>query len=278
MPRACWLPDDTALTAATGFIDVGGARLEYALSVPPAGVGEGPVIVLLHEGLGCVAMWKSFPDALARTSGLRVMSYSRAGYGQSSPIALPRPLDFHTREALDVLPLVLNRLGIREFVLCGHSDGASIALVCAGALAPAGLAGVAVMAPHVLTEDKSIATISAAIDEYESGDLRTRLARYHGANVDGAFRGWSGAWTDPGFRAWSIERHLPGIRVPVLCIRGERDPYNTSVHVERIAALSGGPVERVDLRDAGHAPHVEAATSVTERLAAFCAAPDTLCP
>ncbi len=237
-----------------------------------AGTRDGPTLVLLHEGLGCVALWKDFPAALAARSGLAVFTYSRAGYGASTPAALPRPLDFHTREALEVLPRVLDAAGIGDCILVGHSDGASIALVYAGAVADPRVRGVVALAPHVLTEAKGVANIAAVNAQYAAGGLRERLRRYHGDNVDCAFRGWADTWLAPGFAQWSIERHLPGITVPVLTIRGDDDPYNTPCHVERIAARVRGPVTRLDLPECGHAPHAERPQAVLDAVAAFTAA------
>ncbi|MEQ8661875.1 MAG: alpha/beta hydrolase [Gammaproteobacteria bacterium] len=245
-----------------------GTRLECARE--PAR-RRGPTLVLLHEGLGCVALWKDFPARLAAVTGLAVFTFSRAGYGASSPVALPRPLDFHTREALTVLPPLLDAAGIADCVLVGHSDGASIALVYAGRVADPRVRGVVVMAPHVLTEEKTLATIAAAADDYRTGGLRERLARRHGANVDCAFHGWCDAWLDAGFRNWSIEDAVAAITVPVLCIRGNDDPYNTAVHAERIAALASGPVRRLDLDACGHAPHADQPQRVLTAIAAFVA-------
>jgi pimeloyl-ACP methyl ester carboxylesterase len=250
---------------------VGGLVLECA-RVPGGGDGDGPTLVLLHEGLGCVARWKAFPTALATATGCAVFSYSRAGYGASSPVALPRPLDFHSREAHEVLPALLDAAGIDDCVLIGHSDGASIALVYAGEVGDPRVRGVAVLAPHVLTEQKTLTTIAAACEAYAHDDLRERLERYHGANVDGAFRGWADAWLDPAFRNWTIEAAVARIAVPLLAIRGDDDPYNSPIHVERIAALAQGPTSIVGLAGCGHAPHSDQPAAVLERLRDFVAA------
>ncbi|MEX2482785.1 MAG: alpha/beta hydrolase [Gammaproteobacteria bacterium] len=245
---------------------VAGSVLEIAREPGHPGA---PTLLLLHEGLGCVALWKQFPRALAEATGCPVLSYSRAGYGASSAVVLPRPLDFHSREAVDVLPAVLDAAGCGPCVLVGHSDGASIALVHAGVVRDPRVRGVAVLAPHVLTENKTLTAIAAAQAAYQQGGLRERLARYHGANVDGAFRGWAETWLDPGFRSWSIEAALAAIEVPVLAIRGEDDPYNTSIHLERIAALVKGPVTTAQLSECGHAPQVEQPATVLELLRDF---------
>ncbi len=250
------------------MLAVAGHRLEYARL---AARRPGPTLVLLHEGLGCVAMWKRFPAALAAATGLAVFSYSRAGYGGSSPVTLPRPIDFHTREAVDVLPRLLDAAGIGECVFIGHSDGASIALIYTGASADPRVVGLAAMAPHVLTEQKCVASVRDAIDAFEHGDLRARLARYHGDNIECAFRGWSDTWIDARFAAWNIERYLAGIRVPVLTLRGDKDPYNTRVHVEKIAAGVTAEVTSISLPGCGHAPHAESEAVVTDHLRTFLA-------
>lgn len=250
----------------TGFLEVAGAHLEFARE---SGLRAGPTLLLLHEGLGCVALWRDFPARLAAATGLPVFTYSRAGYGGSSPIELPRPLDFHTREAVDVLPALLDAAALDEVVLVGHSDGASIALVHAGACADPRVRALALLAPHVFTEDKCLLAIGEARLAYLAGGLRERLARRHGDNVDNAFWGWCDTWLDPGFRAWSIERWLAGIRVPVLTVRGDSDPYNTPAHVERIVGGVAGPARRVDLADCGHAPHSDQPDAVLAALADF---------
>ncbi|MFN3398696.1 MAG: alpha/beta fold hydrolase, partial [Ferrovibrio sp.] len=162
-----------------------------------------PVLVFLHEGLGCVALWKDFPDQLAQATGLPALVYSRIGYGGSSACALPRPITYMHDEGETGLPDLLTALGIQSHILIGHSDGASIALIYAGKDRD-GLKGVAVMAPHVFCEDISVRSIRAADKAYAEGDLKARLAKYHGDNVDCAFRGWCDSWLNPDFHHWNI--------------------------------------------------------------------------
>lgn len=230
---------------------------------------RGPTLVLLHEGLGCVGMWRRFPALLKEASGLPVFSYSRPGYGRSSSIPLPRPLDFHTRDALDVLPAVLDAAGIADCILVGHSDGASIAVVYAGATQDPRVRGLVLMAPHVLTEEKTVMNIAAAKGLFQGTDMRDKLARYHGDNVDCAFWGWCDAWLDADFRRWDISAWLPAISVPVMTVRGNDDAYNTAVHVEHIAAGIRGAVTRCDLPDCGHSPHLEQSEQVVAAVTAF---------
>ena len=173
------------------------------------------------------------PAALHEATGRRVVTYSRAGYGRSGPAALPRPVSYMHHEADVVLPALLDGLGIERPVLVGHSDGASIALLHAGAGRP--VAGLVLLAPHVVVEDVSVASIAAARDAYATTDLRDRLARYHD-DVDATFRGWNDVWLSPAFRSWDITDRLPAIDAPVLVIQGEDDPYGTTRQVDLIAA------------------------------------------
>lgn len=229
----------------------------------------GPTLVLLHEGLGCVAMWRGFPARLSAATGLPVFSYSRPGYGRSASVVLPRPLDFHSHDALVILPQVLNAAGIDECILIGHSDGASIAVIYAGASHDPRLRGLVLMAPHVLTESKTVMNIAAAKHSFESTDLRDKLRRYHGKNVECAFSGWCDTWLDDGFLSWDITPYLGGITVPVLTVRGDDDAYNTAIHVERIAAGVRGQVTQVGLANCGHAPHAEQTEQVLAVVAEF---------
>lgn len=250
----------------TGFISVNGASLEFERFYSRE---SGPALVLLHEGLGCVATWKTFPERLHKETGREVIAYSRAGYGRSSGIQLPRPLDFHTREALDVVPAVLDEMSIRNFIFVGHSDGASIALIYAGVCPSPRIRGLVLIAPHVFAERQGIETIAKIQKRYETSDLRKKLSRYHGDNVECAFRGWSETWLDPGFSDWNIESHLPHIKSPVLTLRGNDDPYSTSEHVQRIAAGVSGPVDVCGLADCAHAPHLEQPLQTRQKVVDF---------
>jgi pimeloyl-ACP methyl ester carboxylesterase len=236
----------------SGFLEVGGVRLEARWIGPSPEVA--PTLVLLHEGLGSTSLWRDFPDRLAAETGCGALIYSRAGYGKSDPVPLPRPVRFMHDEAA-VLPRVLAAAGVREHILIGHSDGASISLIHAGSDPAPGLRGLILEAPHVFTEPHGLASIARIREAYRDTDLRARLERHHGANVDVAFRGWNDVWLDPGFAAWNIEEHLPAIRVPILVLQGEDDEYGTWAQVEAIERQSGGPVETLAIPRCGHSPH-----------------------
>ncbi|MEQ9199782.1 MAG: alpha/beta fold hydrolase, partial [Rhodospirillales bacterium] len=201
------------------FADIGGHRIEYRW------IGlqqiDHPVLVFLHEGLGCAGLWRDIPDVIAAATGCSALVYSRPGYGNSGPADLPRPARFMHDEALDMLPAVLDHFSIRHAILIGHSDGGSIALIHAGSdLAGDRIRGVVTLAAHVFNEEACRRGIEAARKAYEETDLRDRLARYHGDNVDIAFRGWNDVWLSDGFRDWNIEDILPDIHVPLLVIQG----------------------------------------------------------
>ena len=248
---------------------VAGQGLEYARVGPRS--GEAATIVLLHEGLGCVSMWRDFPERLAERTGLGVLVYSRAGYGRSDSAPLPRPLSYMHDEAMVVLPAILDHWALASVILVGHSDGASIAAIHAGATRDPRLRGLVLMAPHFFVEQMGIDSIAGARVAYETGDLRDRLARHHGANVDCAFRGWNDAWLDPGFRDWTIEEFLPAIAVPMLVLQGTGDEYGSALQPETARRLSGGPVETILFEDCGHSPQRDRPRETLAAIAAFTA-------
>lgn len=254
------------MLAARGFLDVAGKRLEYAhLGPQPT---EAPTLVLLHEGLGSVGLWGDFPERLQRATGCGVFVYSRAGYGASDPVALPRPLDYMQREAREVLPPLLDAIGLRSGVLIGHSDGASIAAVHLGQIRDPRIEAAVLIAPHFLVEEMCVAAIAEAKIAYETTDLRTRLARWHG-DVDVAFRGWNDAWLDPDFRFWDIREALATVSRPMLVIQGADDQYGTLIQVETARDLSPAPVVTEILARVKHSPHREAGEATVAAITRF---------
>jgi pimeloyl-ACP methyl ester carboxylesterase len=241
------------VSAAVRFLSVAGGRLEYVWHGPPPDAA--PTLVFLHEGLGCVDLWRDFPRRVAAATGCGALVYSRFGYGRSDPCSLPRPLDYMHDEARRVLRELVAAARLRDFLLVGHSDGASIAIIYAGSAAAPGLKGLVLEAPHVFCEDLSVRSIAAAEVAYREGPLRRRLERYHGANVDLAFRGWNDAWLDPGFRHWNIEEFLAPLAVPLQVIQGEDDEYGTIEQVRAIVRQAGAGAEAVMLPACGHSPH-----------------------
>ena len=247
----------------TRFISIQGHRIEYEFA---GAAGAAPVIVFLHEGLGSISMWRDFPSRIAHATGCKALVYSRYGYGNSAALAAPRRASFMHDEALQALPELLDKLQVRRPILFGHSDGASIALICAGG---SGLefAGVVAMAPHVMVEDVCIRSIRQAKLSYETTNLREKLARYH-ADPDSAFRGWNDIWLDAEFPNWNIEEYLPRIACPLLAIQGDDDEYGTMEQIERIGRLARD-ADLVKLKDCRHSPHRDQPEAVIEAVVRF---------
>jgi len=264
------------------FVEAGGHRLEFVeIAARAAGT---PDLLLLHEGLGSVSLWRDFPARLAERTGCRTIAYSRAGFGRSSARTRPLSDRFMHEEAREVLPALREKLGIRHTVLVGHSTGASMALLHAAAASgppsprssprPSpngeGVLGVVAMAPFAFVEDSNLSAIRAARDRY--GELRNRLARHHD-DVDGVFHGWSDLWLDASFRGWNIDADLAAIRCPILAILGEKDEYCTPAQLERIAAMAtqARRVEILRLPSSGHSPHRDEPDAVLDAIQRFIA-------
>jgi len=244
---------------------VDGKRLE---TVRWDGDPARPAIVMLHEGLGSVSLWRDFPQRMCERTGCTIVAYSRYGYGRSDVLREQREPDYMQHEGEVVLPALLAQLEIERPILFGHSDGASIALVCAGAN-PDAVRALILEAPHVFVEEISVRSIAEARTAYATTDLPAKLARHH-ADADATFAGWNDIWLDPRFRDWNIEAYAERVRCPVLLIQGEADEYGTTAQLDAIA----GRVPRAEtllVPGAGHSPHRDAPELVLDRIASFVA-------
>jgi pimeloyl-ACP methyl ester carboxylesterase len=234
---------------------------------------DAPIAAFLHEGLGSIAMWKDWPQKLCEQLGMRGLVYSRPGYGGSTPRepGVKWPVDFLHDQACDVLPAMLDAIGIdsaeraRMWVI-GHSDGGSIALLYAAAF-PQALAGVIAIAPHVFVEDMSVKAIAQARVQYTQGDLRSKLSRYH-ADVDSAFYGWNDIWLNPEFRRWDITSCLASIERPLLAVQGDEDEYGTMAQIDSIP-LRVPHARLAKLPGCGHSPHRECCGLLDAAIVAF---------
>ena len=263
-----------ATTEPTAFATIAwrgrDVRIEHRWIAPER--TDRPLLVFLHEGLGSVSMWRDFPARLCKAANLRGLVYSRPGYGRSTPRAADEHWapDFMHRQAHDVLPALLEALGVDTAQdppwLFGHSDGGSIALLHA-ARWPTRVAGAIVLAPHILVEDLSIASIAKARTAYETTDLRQRLARHHD-DPDSAFRGWNDIWLHPDFRAWNIERELAPITCPLLAVQGLDDEYGTLEQIRGIARRLR-QTQQLELPACGHSPHKDQPAALIEAAARF---------
>jgi pimeloyl-ACP methyl ester carboxylesterase len=249
------------------FVTIDGCRLQYEWHGPSA--REAPTIVFLHEGLGAITRWRDFPGSLCARLGWGGLVYNRQGYGESDPLRPPLSPRFMHREALDVLPRVLDACEIQRPVLFGHSDGASIALIYGGSGRSPAPDALIVEAPHVFVEDVTVTSIATVRDAFHTTDLRSRLERHHGANVDVLFKAWSDVWLSDTFRSWNIESVLPAITCPTLVVQGLNDEYGTSRQVDAIQAGVSGPVETLMLDGCGHSPHIDQREAVERTTVRF---------
>jgi pimeloyl-ACP methyl ester carboxylesterase len=227
-----------------------------------------PALVFLHEGLGSIRQWRDFPAKLAAATGCRALVYDRYGYGQSDVLAEPRrTVRFMHDEALNAFPEIVSSLNLENSILVGHSDGASIALIYAGA--GHAVRGVVAMAPHVFIEPVCLSSIKAATEAFENTDLPQKLGRYH-RDARKTFYGWADVWLDPEFKGWDIRTdYLPGVRVPVLAIQGYDDEYGTMAQLDEIARRVRGPCELLKLENCGHAPFRDRPDAVISAVSAF---------
>ncbi len=253
-------------TKNQGHFNVGGTALEWQCCGDPS---QQNTLVLLHEGLGCVALWRSFPQQLAERTGFAVLAYSRAGYGLSDAVSLPRPADYMTIEAQQILPQVLKAAGVKRCVLVGHSDGATIAAIYAGTVQDFTVRGVVLMAPHFFAEPISIDAIAHAGHEYRHGELKQKLSRYH-KHVDCAFYGWHDAWLSEAFTDWNVSEVIDYLRVPILGMQGVNDQYGSQAQLAEIQSRCYAPYEQVLLENCGHSPHSEQPGLSLDSIDEFC--------
>jgi pimeloyl-ACP methyl ester carboxylesterase len=228
----------------------------FARRWSPAGAAVAAPVVLLHDSLGCVALWRDFPVELSRATGREVVAYDRLGFGRSDPRnGRPSP-GFVAEEASEYFPLLREQLGLREFVAFGHSVGGGMAVHCAAAF-PADCRALVTVAAQAFTEERTLEGIRVAKAQFEDPAQMERLAKYHGDKARWVLDAWTGTWLDPAFAAWSLADALPRVACPVLAIHGELDEYGSARQPETIVRLAGGPARAEVLTGAGHVPHRE---------------------
>jgi len=223
----------------------------------------------MHEGLGSVSLWREFPARLAQATGCRVVAYSRHGHGRSSPSPGPHEVRFMHQEALEVLPALRVALGLTRPLLVGHSTGASMALIHAGAKRWP-VAGVVAMAPLCFVEDVNLQSIRKMREVFADTDLAQKMARHHD-DPAAVFWSWNNIWLDPAFGAWSIEEDLAGIECKVLAILGKNDEYSTPRQIDAILrrAVHSAGLRVLELADCGHSPQRDQPELVLQNIAQF---------
>lgn len=214
-----------------------------------------PWLVFLHEGLGSCAMWKDFPAQLCQLTGCRGLLYDRQGYGRSSPLRAQRQIHYLHDYALRELPQVLAcLLPGQDYVLIGHSDGGSIALIHASQQPPR-LRAIITEAAHVFVEAITLDGIRAADAAFDAGKLRA-LRKYHGEKTEAIFKAWSETWLSYGFQFWHIGYLLPSIECAALIVQGSEDQYGSAAQVDTIVAQALNAIPAM-IEQCGHAPHLE---------------------
>jgi pimeloyl-ACP methyl ester carboxylesterase len=227
-----------------------------------------PTIIFLHDSLGCIQLWRNFPEKLGEMTQCNVLVYDRQGYGKAAPFTDPERDNIYLEKEADVLNDLLEATGIENVILFGHSDGGSIALIAA-AKYPEKVAGIITEGAHIFVEEVTLIGIREAIKCYQTTDLKTKLEKYHGDKTEAMFWAWAKTWTTEEFRDWNIENFLPHIKCPALIIQGEKDEYGTLDQVEGIVTRTTGKATKFIIPNIGHTPHKETPELVLEKSAEF---------
>lgn len=260
-------PDKSeTVSSAHGFVRVGSDDIYWQKWWSGPALGVGVPILLYHDSLGAVALWRDFPAVLAEATGRVVYAYDRAGFGRSSVRSDKLALGFVASEGRDVVPVLCDALGVTRFVACGHSVGGAMAIETA-AHRPDLVEALVTIAAQTFAEDLTLQSIARAKIDFEDGDTLARLARYHGDKAEWVLEAWTGSWLSPGFADWSVDGALKKVTCPTLALHGENDEYGTDVHPRRIAALTGG--DKLILADTGHVPHRECPEQLARLIAEF---------
>jgi pimeloyl-ACP methyl ester carboxylesterase len=232
-----------------------------------AGADAGPPIVLLHDSLGCVELWRDFPARLARAAARDVIAYDRLGFGRSAARRDPPSSDFIGAEARIHFPVIRRGLGLENFVLFGHSVGGAMAL-CIAAASGAECGGVITESAQSFVEARTLDGIRAAMQRFAEAEQFERLVRLHGARARWVLDAWT-VWLSPSFRSWSLDAELGAIRCPVLAIHGSDDEFGSVAFPRRIDAGVAGPAQLAILEPCGHVPHRDRPDDVLRLVAAF---------
>lgn len=264
-------PTTPAMTATDHAVPFGALTLHARRWVPAGGANEArgaAPIVMLHDSLGAVSIWRDFPEKLAAATGRTVIAYDRLGFGESSASPSPIPDDFVGAEPRGALAAVLDHLDLDRFVALGHSVGGAMA-VEAAAQWPSRCEALITISAQMFAEDRTLTGIRAAKENFKAPEQLDRLKRYHGDKARWVLESWTESWLAPQFAAWTLKDVLPQVRCPVLTLHGELDEYGTTIHQDMIQAGAAGPVTRVTLPGIGHVPQREATDDVLAAIVQF---------
>lgn len=264
------LQDKNIISSRTFHVQTAGCRLRVKRIEPEPGtlVKDRPTLVFLHEGLGCIEIWKDFPETICGTLGCSGLVYDRRGYGGSEIFEGPWPVDYLEIESSKYLPALLKECDIDHAVLIGHSDGGTIALITA-AFHSNSIRGIITEAAHIFVEQITIESIRRTVEAFETTSLREKLVRYHKKQTETIFYRWANRWLSPEFYGWNIQKDLSKITCPVLVLQGKDDVYGTFSQVKGIADKVSGPVRVKLIPDCGHTPHFEAKDIVLSEMKRF---------
>ena len=257
----------TAITIHDATVGTAGGRLAVRTWTPDA-PQRGLPVVLFHDSLGCIDLWRSFPAALAARTGRPVIAYDRLGFGRSDPHAGELHPAFVGEEAGAGFAALRRQLGIGRFIALGHSVGGGMAVHCAAQFGDA-CAALVTESAQAFVEDRTVQGIAEARDLFRDAAQFARLRKYHGDKAEWVLNAWVDSWLSPAFASWSLRAVLPQVQCPVLAIHGAEDEYGSERHPALIAALAGGPVQLAIMADTRHVPHREKESLVVDRIAGF---------
>ncbi len=264
------LKENKNIFSRTFHVQAAGCQLRVKRIEPESAtlLKDRPTLVFLHEGLGCIEIWRNFPETLCESVGCTGLVYDRKGYGDSEMFEGPWPVDYLEIESSRYLPALLKECDIDNVVLIGHSDGGTIALITAASHSNL-VRGIITEAAHIFVEQITIEGIRSKVKAFETTSLKEKFVRYHKEHTETIFYRWANRWLSPEFSNWNIEKDLSKITCPVLVLQGEDDAYGTPAQVKGIAGQVSGPVCVKLIPDCGHTPHFQAKDTVLSEMTRF---------
>lgn len=264
------MTESLSLEATELSIDTAGGRLYAKQWGSTVGDGTRPPIVLLHDSLGCVELWRDFPQRLALATGHAVIAYDRLGFGRSDAFAGQLGASFIADEARGGFAALIEQLGVDRFIVFGHSVGGGMAVSIA-ATYPDRCVGLVTESAQAFVEERTREGIRAAQAQFAAPGQMARLERYHGDKAEWVLGAWVNTWLSPAFASWCLDDALLGVRCPVLALHGTEDEYGSTAQPERIVTLAGAPATLKLLPRCGHVPHREQEAAVLDAVASFLA-------